>query len=302
MIVRPPRTIENLYWYFPVIQIPRWQAIIRVFQPWLWILVTITFLFGTLTFWLITKFQNPNEVSVILVLMNTLLSFTGNGMSYKFKGAVYLLLFLLWEFFCLQISTVYQSNLLGYLIYPGEYKHIVSEEELNISKLEKYSTVMYTSAHIASATTPYPMMNLTKAVKEMYEKRNMAIIASKNLLDIAMPHYYTEVGKPQLVKISKPVETMYMSIFYKLPCIISRHINNRIKQFYYNGIFESHSQSVYRRYLREYAFPRNVQSIVSLSNFQSVFYLLIVGLLLSLIAFCFEVLYHYYKFHVFNLW
>ena len=91
-------TVDNFYWYVPVIQYPRWQAIIRVFQPWLWVLVTTTFLFGSLTFWLITKFQNSNETSVILILMNTLLSYTGNAMNYKFKGAVYLVFFLLWQF------------------------------------------------------------------------------------------------------------------------------------------------------------------------------------------------------------
>ncbi|KAJ9587336.1 hypothetical protein L9F63_019141 [Diploptera punctata] len=274
-------TIDGLYWYVPVIQIPRWQALIRAFDYLMWIFVTLAFIFGFLTFWLMSKIQYPNQTSLSKIFIDTLLTYTGNGITYKYKGGMYSIFFIFWIFYCLQIYTTYQSQLFGMLTYTGEFPPIQSEEELNKSGYGKYTSVVKEPVPFE-----YPYISLNNALKSMYQNRNMSVIACSNFIDIHLQYIYTDGGKPQIVKIEKPVLIFYMGFYSKLKCIISKRIYSLLKQLHYNGYYQHVAHNVFN-YFRETTIEEKKNLVVDLSNLQAVFYVWFVGLFIaSLVCIC----------------
>ena len=286
---------ENIYWYVPVMQVPRWQAVIRVYNPLIWSLITMAFFLGSMTFWLISKFQYPDDTNLGLIFLNTLLAYTGGNSRYRLKGTFYFGFLILWLFYCLQIYTTYQSQLFGLFLYTGHYRPIQTEEELNISGLAKYTTISYDSR---SHSLHYPYKNINIALSEIYEHQNCSLLASNNLVDLYIPIKYTEYGKPQIVKIEKPIMSFKIGFYYATKCIISKRMNDIIKQYYHYGMFDDLGRRVYREFLKAYKDTKNGDTVALLSTTQSVFYLLLAGLFFAFVVFLCEIFLHCRKFNL----
>ena len=129
-----PHFSKDITWYVPVHQIPRWQGLVRVFHPLMWLLVTIAFLLGSLTFLLFDKCHaniNPNATEFLMDILQTHLAI---GIIRRFASKPANLFFLLWLFYCLLIYTAYTSELIGFLGNPGTYRLVNNLEELKFTK------------------------------------------------------------------------------------------------------------------------------------------------------------------------
>ena len=178
------------------------------------------------------------------------------------------------------------------LTYLGEYEPIRTEEELNISGLGKYSSII---SDPVCADMQYPYLPIQEAFTNMYKYRNLSVIASNNFLDFDLKYVFTDRGKPQILKVQKPLVTMFMVLFYKLRCIISKRINDMIKQYYYNGSFQYLSDIIFTYFYRKSVLAENEELLDQLTSFQSVFYLLLIGLLFAFLVFVFEIVYYNVK-------
>ncbi|PSN36301.1 Ionotropic receptor 411 [Blattella germanica] len=133
-----PHFTDELKWFVPAgEEIPRWQSFFRVFTPQMWVFACGTSACGTFTLWLIQKYkrQFSGEGPGHTVLITSLLTHLGFGDSNHFSGYGPSTFFAIWLFYCLIINTAYQSALLSFLVSPGQYPGIETEEQLLASGL-----------------------------------------------------------------------------------------------------------------------------------------------------------------------
>ena len=205
---------------------------------------------------------------------------------------MFVLFLVLWLYYCLLIYTTYQSELYSRLTYPGEYELIRTEEELNISGLGKYSCVKIDPIPVKMQ---YPYFKMKNALTYMYKYRNISVIGPSNIIDVELMHGFKDRGKPQIMKLQHPSAKTYMVIYSNLNYIISKRIHKIVKQHYYNGCFQHFTNIINALYHRNAAEAENEERYDQLSNLQSVFYLLLIGLLFAFVVFVFEIVYYNVK-------
>ena len=136
-------------WFVPSgAPFPRWESIIRAFNFTTWCLIGISLMFGILMFWSFAILSNIlKETNLDTRLsrywMNSLQSLLAMNINYELRGAVPVIFFTLWLFYCLQIYTLYQASLIGYLLNPGELPPIKNVKELEESELKKFTMMKF---------------------------------------------------------------------------------------------------------------------------------------------------------------
>ncbi|PSN53053.1 Ionotropic receptor 408 [Blattella germanica] len=141
-----PHFKDELKWFVPAgKEIPRWQSFFRVFTPQMWLFASCTFAFGTTTLWLMQKHKRKfsGEGSGHTVLITALLTHLGFGDSNNFSGYGPSIFYAIWLFYCLTINTAYQSALLSFLVSPGQFPNIETEEQLLASDLNMKRLVFF---------------------------------------------------------------------------------------------------------------------------------------------------------------
>lgn len=132
-----PHFMDSWTWAVPSPRpVPKWQSLIRIFNLLMWVLIMLSLILGSLTFWLYQRYgrrtatnSTVNNIDVSLILLRTLLTLLGVGIPDKFERH-FKLFFAIWLFFCFHIYAVYQSMLISFLAYPGKIPALKTVDEI----------------------------------------------------------------------------------------------------------------------------------------------------------------------------
>ncbi|PSN57160.1 Ionotropic receptor 566 [Blattella germanica] len=284
-----PYYFDRYVWLVPVAKVPSWQGIIRVFSTPLWVLIIITFLLGSFTFWMISKLKAGKKTSVSVTLMNTLLTYLSVSSPMKGHSYTYRLLMTVWLFHCLLLYTLYQSQLIGFLAYPGEFPNIKTLTELNNSGLEKWS-------HARMIKTGRTCGLLENCINEFFKSEKISILTSEFIYEV-----YKAGSREKRLKIHRvdePEFVLIMSPFLmNLSCLIVKRFDALVTRLFESGltdrfvrIFARWFHVVFNSIEDRSAYP------VPLSQFHSPFAFLIAGMLFASLSFVAEKILH----HIFH--
>ena len=291
-----PYIREDFTWYVPSgLPIPPWQNIIRIFTPDMWMWIGCMFSLATLTFWLLaifySRFMNTQmETNLFVIMMNSLLSQLGMGIQDKFKCISAVGFFVMWLMYCLQIYTLFQSTLIGFLLKPNLHPPIRTLKELEESGLRMISRVKFTNTrNINYSRIGEDFANIDWS---KFNDRNVAffdlVFNEKLLLYI---RNYMGV-KNEKVPLEEIIQTVYMGISTsKMGCLLLESLDALQHRLYASGIMEQWIKemtlTIWRIEFRNWKSHDSIS--LSLLHLQGIFYLLFIGLLLACIAFLFEI-------------
>ncbi|KAJ9576377.1 hypothetical protein L9F63_006733 [Diploptera punctata] len=197
-----PLFVHSHSWYVPIIPILKWQSIIRIFSVEMWTMVAVTFLLGTITFWLLKGKNDP--IKVFIDTLRTLLCF---GIPQNFEGALSTIFFSLWLFFCLQINTAYQSGLIAFLAEPGTHQPITSIEELESSGFIKESSLLFENDSISFSADDYFLQklpycgNAAECFDRMIQHKKIAMYGSTMYTDMIMKYISSDKKRPEIASL-----------------------------------------------------------------------------------------------------
>ncbi|PSN41045.1 Ionotropic receptor 551 [Blattella germanica] len=280
---------DTITWYVPVVPIPKWQGMIRVFSVKMWILVTVAFILGFLTFLLLAKMKHQGGNDIVLILMNTLCTYLGIGIAAEFRGFTGACFFTLWLFSCIQIYTAFQSVLIVFLIDPGSYPTVSSVEQLDELGYKKISTYDF----VGEIETEIEWNSFDKCdILDCWNvySGNVAILCSRFYYD-----YYMEFSNSKIARVVDSEKDYLVSSHFKLGCILGRKfdvLNSRlISAGIPNFLLQQSSLLFWLTKTRE--LDPDTYSI-SLIHMQGPLYILLFGFLLAVIIFIFEILYRFF--------
>ncbi|KAJ9598402.1 hypothetical protein L9F63_010924 [Diploptera punctata] len=282
---------DSLVWYIPVIKYPRWQAVIRAFTFDIWILVLLSYIFGSLTFWLFGKIRNSEGNSIIETFMNTAYTFIEIGITFKYHGNIHSVFFLLWLFYCLEIYNAYRSRLVGLLAYPGEYipiKNLQDLENSNFHKLRNFGIYGAGMEEIIS----YSQCKEEFCMELLSEHNDFAILNTRYMFDIIMQNLNTKHGGRSVVKLDDPEAEMDISMMMTTGCIFIKRFDTLIKRMINTGITNKMYEDLHlfhTKVLRK--FQDNEFVAVDWLHIQSPLYVLIGGMVISVVVFVCEIIY-----------
>ncbi|PSN44870.1 Ionotropic receptor 429 [Blattella germanica] len=300
-----PHFKDQLAWFIPSGElIPRWQSLIKVpFNSFMWIMVISTFLTSSLMFWLLSKFpkylkKNCIEMNLVLTIMNLFLTQLAMGITNRFRGLIPMTLFILWLFYCLQINALYQSALIGFLANPGEIPPLRSIKELNESTLKKMSIIKF-KAFKGNYLLKYNIYGHCEPATECFSRvaqhRDMALLSFKAVGELSMREHFTEYGRPQFLALVEYVDTIYAGIVItQLGCVLYNRMEDIQSRLVSAGFVNSLVNDEVEKSLRTYfkSVGKEGAFVLTLSHLQGAFYISIIGIILSLIVFTSEIIYH----------
>ncbi|PSN53869.1 Ionotropic receptor 749 [Blattella germanica] len=287
-----PYLKDDVTWLVPgPVQVPQWQSLVRIFNPTMWLPVTVVFVLGLVTFWVIENTdQNRNKLSFVQLALNTLCTYLAIGITYKHFKLLPLLFFALWLMYCLQIYTAYQSALIGFLLNPGYIPPIRSYSELTQSGLERLAMISAVGLDESQAQSyayrrcPSTIFCLRRTIDE----RDAAILYYRSVTQIT-----SLTREINIVPIEDNVDTVYLSI-YSLSggCILHGYLETLLGRLFDSGILHMWTQDTLQEAISTLrALQINVKNVVlTLSHLQGAFFLFVLGSIISCIAFLVEIL------------
>ncbi|PSN34813.1 Ionotropic receptor 517 [Blattella germanica] len=300
-----PYFSEDYFWYVASpLEIPRWKSLIRAFEPEMWTLVGLAFIFGTLTLYYIQKFmhlshsKNDNNITLTNQFLSSMKTYLGLSTIVKYRGKTAILTFILWLFYCMVINTAYQSALFGLIVNPGHYPAIKTLKELDESGLEKVKSY-YTQKVIRKDHESLYFNNLPVCAHDNYfcfkklsENREVAVLVNNYIGDKAIKEFSVG-GAPKVIAVQERYFTMHWTMeINKLACIIHRPVETTLRQLTSAGVLQKWNlQDELRENIKIAA--RNhtsSSSSLSLNHIYGVFYIFMLGFMLAVVVFIIEIL------------
>ncbi|PSN41044.1 Ionotropic receptor 549 [Blattella germanica] len=279
--------------YVPITPIPKWQGIIRVFDIEMSILIAATYVFGSFVFWLFAKLKNQGLDDISLALMNTLRTYLGDGMhtARKYRGVISTSFLTLWLFFCIQISTAFQSVLIVFLINPGTYPPISSIEELDKSGFKKMSSYDFVgTTDVEKEWRSYGKCYKHDCWNILGQNSRVAVLGNRFHFDVLVSKI---IGRSKVSRVTDSVKDYLPVSYIQLGCIFGRRFNSLFHRLVMAGISNFwllKSSYLFWRTLKNESDVEEVTSI-SLVHLQGLFYLVLIGFLLAFIVFVCELLF-----------
>ncbi|KAJ9579517.1 hypothetical protein L9F63_004836 [Diploptera punctata] len=298
-----PYIRTQLTWFVPSGEpIPRWQSLIKVFNADMWIFICVTFISGTLIFWWIAILSNISkecrlETGISLYCMNSLQNHLAMGIRHETEGPLKAIFLTLWLFYCLQIYTLYQSSLIGFVINPGELPPVKNVKELEESDLKKLSAVSFSGDSFKDTNISYYVYPLCKELRICY--KNLAISRNSAVLDhryhglIFIRMYHSTEGKPSIVPLVENLDTLYTTMYVRrVGCMLHARLETILRQLVNSGIMNKWIENFDNTFSKQYYANLNIKHTVSLKmlHVQGAYYLMIIGLLLATLLFILELL------------
>ncbi|KAJ9580385.1 hypothetical protein L9F63_003961 [Diploptera punctata] len=290
-----PHFMDLVSWYIPVIPVPRWQGLIKNFTPIMWILISLSYIFGSTTFWIISKFKNQTETSFCKIQMNSLSSHLEAGIKDTYKGFIGKLFLTVWLFYCMQIYTAYKSGLVGFLTNPGENPIVNNYKEILTENVEKYCAMSFIG-HLDSEEhvwNRYKDCGLRSCIELLKTDKNVAVLGNQYVLDFLAKKDSSRYGKPQYIKIDGGSKNYYKSIYSSLGCIFGRFMEEMVTRFIEGGFTDKWMKDIgnqFWKYIRHNVDDQESLQKMSLSHLQGSFYILIIGLLTAAATFMYELI------------
>ncbi|PSN42943.1 Ionotropic receptor 423 [Blattella germanica] len=280
---------------------PRWQSIVRVFTPLMWTFSVVACILGSCTFWLIQKCRmisvdgdrSIKHSGLITLLTHLVLSNTINC-----RDPLAVTFFTAWLLYCMIINTAYQAGLFELIVYPGQFPAIKNLEELEKSGLHKKSGIqMHNADEYWQKFNEYE--NCTKlymslCLEDVEKYGNFAYLYDQEYGKMFASLHKDERGKDRVLSLKEVFaigyQGFYISNFFHIlgttpDALLHRTVSaGLIDKWARDELHVFHMQ--YPRTEAETVFP------LSLIHLQSPFYLLVVGLMMSLLVCLIEMSMH----------
>ncbi|PSN34812.1 Ionotropic receptor 525 [Blattella germanica] len=300
-----PYFVEDYYWYVPSpLEIPRWKSLIRAFEPEMWTLVSLAFIFGSLTLYCIQKFmhlshsKNDNSISLTNQFLSSMKTYLGLSTIAKFRGKTAILTFILWLFYCMVVNIAYQSALFGLIVNPGHYPAIITLNELDESGLEKVKSY-YAQDVLAEGLHSINLNDLPLCANDNYvcfkkisENRKQAVLVSKYVGDKAVKEFSKD-GVPKVIPVEERYFTSHWTVeINKFACILHRPVERVLRQLTSAGLIQKWNLQYDIQENRRIAANNRIasSSSLSLNHLYGVFYICILGFMVAVVVFIIEIL------------
>ncbi|PSN38666.1 Ionotropic receptor 548 [Blattella germanica] len=286
-IVSYPYFMDTVTWYVPVFQIPKWQGPIRVFSMSMWINVTVAYVLGSFTFWLLGKHDQQSYRDVSTIFLNTLKTYIGVGVRVKYRG-VGVLFLIVWLLYCMQIYTAYQSILTGFLVNPGDFPQI---QTLQGSELQNFTTIGFDSDNIDEQIwNKYTDCTQQQCWTKLTEKQKVAVFGLKFFFDLFINMEYNN-KKPGVYRITESVKDYLKVAYMDLGCIFGRSFNSVFSRLVTSGFPDKWIRDLTHNFWMDLEHNGNDHpDAISLVHIQGILYFLLIGFLLGLILFITEII------------
>ncbi|PSN36243.1 Ionotropic receptor 203 [Blattella germanica] len=299
---------DNIRWYVPCAKPnPRWTSITRVFKASLWIGFVITYIFVGLAMYFVVKIsnsiaplelQNQSYAGVVKCLLNfwaiILEESASNDLPEIFSIRS---IFLAWVLYCWAVNNVYQTFLTSFLVDPGLQKQISSETELFASGIP-YQVFPATASHDKIfLSSKYPKILFCTEITVCFDSvayHDKAFVYSQVATEYLISVKYMNADGDRIICdfdeiISSQVVTFpVMKGFPKL-----REFNMIIQYILEAGLVGKWFNNI--KYLsalalaKTFNLPPGEYIKLSMNHLQSAFYFLIIGYILSILAFIAEI-------------
>ncbi|PSN42855.1 Ionotropic receptor 383 [Blattella germanica] len=286
----------NFKWYVPIGKtIAPWRSLYKAFTPGMWIFVLFTSVSGNLFLGLIQKtiklffgaIDNVDNIVTIVVLTHL-----GVGVRDSYTGPASVLLFSLLLFYCLLINTAYQSTLFGLMVEPGEYRPIQTIEELKASKLALKSNALEVFNQSLSLVYENYEYCDEDCIIEITENTDVAVILPESAGKIFRDLSRQKHGMYKLLAIREIADTNYFGITAdKFNCIIFDRLQTFIFRAADFGLIDKWNKDFFTLWEIEVhsKFQEPEIPALSLWHLQGAFYILVLGLLGTIIIFIAEI-------------
>ena len=300
-----PHFSIDVTWYVPVHRTQRWQGIIRAFNPTIWLFVTMTYILGSLTFWILHKYYRQH-VTVIDILLNCYGTYLAISVPYNLSGKLPALFFTLWLLYCILIYTAYTSELTGFFASPGMYQPIKYLEDLEVFEYEKWNTIVFeetfTDMHGSELEEPFeyideeeeswkhlPQCDIFECFDKMMDDRNVAVLGITSTFDTYIQYQYNEKGKRLIDPMTNYLKHNYLTIFGD--CLYTQYFDTITHRLISSGILDHSKESVLMQAAKEIIDEKdlNYERVTNLTELQAPFFVLIVGNLIGFIVFICEI-------------
>ncbi|PSN34024.1 Ionotropic receptor 905 [Blattella germanica] len=300
-----PYFFLDLIWYVPTgREIPRWQSLFRTFNSLTWFLIILTFCFGCLTMWLLE--MSPSHRANIATTANTAFAITallchlGVGVADKYKGVIATTFFSLWLYYCFIINTAYQSAIFGLLVDPGRYEPIQTYKELLHSDLvmERLFVLSEDRGYIywEKYGKTYPLCgdSVEQCFRKLSDSQSHALLAYTDMGNTLSNYFKDKRGIPTYEALSEVEGTAFYTIkFSRWNCILHSSFEKICQGFYSAGIIDHLNKLMKWTYKMENREPEAETIFAfSLYHLQGAFYLLLIGLSVSLLMYIAEIITH----------
>lgn len=306
-----PHLIDKVRWYVPcAAPYPGWMSLIRVFTLSLWLGFLASYFIVAVAMWQVVKISNrmfvgPIENQAYTSLTKCLINFWAvilgeSAPNNPPQEPVIRAVFLIWILYCLAINTVYQTYLTTFLVDPGLEHQLGSEDEIINSEME-YG-IPSTIATVITDLTGYRYRNLLycddhKACQNRIAfKRDFSYIYSTLSMEfIIAARYMDGNGKQLICSFEEIISSQLITMPVPKGYVMSDRFNKIILHLLQAGIIDQWFRDIkYTTFLSSTAkttLSRGEYIKLSLMHMQSAVYILLLGIILSLIVFLSEILF-----------
>ncbi|KAJ9598399.1 hypothetical protein L9F63_010921 [Diploptera punctata] len=306
-------SIDRVTWFVPCAQpYPRWSSLTRVFKASLWLGFLAAYIIVSYIMHLVVVItakisrKQPENYSFhgkIKVFLNfwavILEESASNNPPHDFPIRS---LFFAWVLYCWAVNNVYQTFLTSFLVDPGLQHQISTEDEMLTSRVLKYGYDINTQEVIPGLSEErYKHRVLCEKFQDCQQKllktQNFAFAFGKVVTDYDIAaHYMDGDGKPLICQLEDVVLNQISSLVVQKGYPLLHLFNAIVRRTLESGLvdkwFEDVKYTATLRSARNFNVPTGEYITLSLEHLQSAFYFLIIGCIISLIAFVGELFYH----------
>lgn len=280
----------------------RWNSIIRVFSPDLWLTVFLSMLIACILMLCLTGCLNKlsqAEYQVYQSLSSCLISIwailLGLSVSVMPRSDSFRVFFSTWLIYCLAVNTVFQAFLTTFLINPGRKHHIESIQELLNSGLpygfdpqcdktfnDTEESVMRTILQHRIPCSPY-----TTCMDWVAYHRNFSTPSTDNIVDYFITTKYVDYqGTPLLCALKEEYYSSNNVIHMTKGNPLFQRVNEIVGRIVESGIFNQWTKELFNslKLKKGVISLRTLQDEyynLNLEHVQSAFWVLCVGLALG---------------------
>lgn len=303
-----PHFMDSARWFVPCAKrYPRWTSITRVFEAQLWLGFLASYIITTLFMWLVVKIShnihhsgtnNKAYASFVECFLNfwaiILDESAPNDPPQVFSIRF---VFIMWIVYTWAVNTVYQAFLTSYLVDSGLQRQISSEEELLKSGMTYgiHKVILVPLPHLASKrySRRIECVTFEECQDRAAFKGDLAFVFSAlNMEYVIAKQYMDGNGKPLICTFDEVISSQIISIPVPKGLPMIDKLNNVIQDVTEAGLLEQWLKSIkYTATLssaRDFSLPSGEYTKLTLEHLQSPFYFLLLGYMLSIIAFIIE--------------
>ncbi|KAJ9594250.1 hypothetical protein L9F63_014327 [Diploptera punctata] len=293
----------NLAWNVPCAKpMPRWSSLIRIFSPSVWLELCFTYIAASVFICIYSRLQllmprnysNLQECFLNLwaVIMNVSVS------SCIPTRNLFRIMFIFWVLYSFVITNLYLAFLTTFFVDPGLESELKAEEDLLKTDLSLGFHPHMAYRHSELKSLPYRKQivfeDTRNGIRRLALKKDMAFLISTFVGSYSAIFLYpTADGKPGFCQLKEEFSRLWICIYLQKGSPLQETFSKNVLKVWESGMFEKWNRDIiYSGMLsarkRIHQSEGSGFAQFSLEHLQAAFYSLILGYLISLAIFVFE--------------